>query len=561
MNNAYIGAGIAAGAADIEMRSARVKEARSRAEASEIQLQRMKQEAPLVEQRQDAEMAQLRQAAYTANAQLAKQQSFDAFQRYQQDMDPKHLNQWVQNARGNPVASGLMDGISRFDRVSRTPEVERMLQQSGVKDIDGFFSDPKLASSLVVATGNDGSQQLVDMNKIYAMTGYAQYATDEQMKSIMKNSALLQQIRAGGNMQQIKRDDMLVSKAAELTGMSRDEAYRMLHEAPKAVGGSGGGAGSALERVASQLRKDDPDMDYRTSLEQAMGLISGGSAGGKTNEGRFIADYMQRNPEATREDALSAYRKAGKDERTSAIKNTEYAEEAQVALDDAFGGDFLGANLASLDPTQTRELNKYVNRIEQVGGLELSPEEKRNARAVRKLVSAGSKAGKLTDEQTGLLDSTLNSTMAYISDNVEHKEASIAMEQVRALTRNALFGSQVSNSDYAATNKLVANLGQKTGPVLASLKNTLETVRDDMQAAADLGDQYVAKARYGRSLEDMDKTINAIDARIRLINKTASGGARTESGIKVNPVPSSTAPSQAPGSRPSLDEIFNRGAN
>ncbi|MGL5566369.1 MAG: hypothetical protein ACRDC4_11645, partial [Plesiomonas sp.] len=409
MSNAYIGAGIAAGASDIEFRQQRLKEAKARATVSETQARRFVEDEPRVVQQRDAEIAQLRQQTYTANAALAKQQTYDSFQRYQQDMDPKHLNQWVQMAKGNPVAAGMMEGMARFDRVSRTPEVEKMLQQSGIKDIDGFFSDPKLASSVVLATANDGSQQLVDMNRLYAMTGYTQYATDEQSKNMMKQSALIQQLRAGGNMQNIRRDDAIVARASEITGMSRDEVYRLMREEQKATGGGMGGGGSALERIASQLRKDNPDMDFRTSLEQAMDLVSGKKG---TDQSKFIEDFMARNPGSTREDALAAYRSAGKDERTSAIKNMEYAEEAQVALDTAFGGDFLGADLNKLDSTQTRELNKYVNRIEQVGGMELTPEEKRNARNIRKLVSISDKAGAITDEQTGLFDSMLNSTMS-----------------------------------------------------------------------------------------------------------------------------------------------------
>ncbi|MGL5566183.1 MAG: hypothetical protein ACRDC4_10700, partial [Plesiomonas sp.] len=147
----------------------------------------------------------------------------------------------------------------------------------------------------------------------------------------------------------------------------------------------------------------------------------------------------------------------------------------------------------------------------------------------------------------------------YISNNVEGKEATLAAEQVRARTRNALFGSQVSNADYKAADKLVLGLGNQTGPVLASLKLNLETMRDDMQAAADLGDQYVAKARYGMTLEQLDQAVTGLDARINLVGRRSAGSGKTDSGIKVNPIatpkPDGGMP-KAPGARPSLDELF-----
>lgn len=567
---ASFGAGLATGAEQAPFRTARLREAQARAKMSEEQLQTYQQDAPVRDAARDTEVAALQAQLYQTNAALAKQQTYDSFTRYNADGDPKHLNQWLEQSKSNPVAKNLTSDMARMDRLTRTPETEKLVRAAGITDLDGFFSDPNLTKSYVVGTMANGGQQLVDMNRMYAVTGYAKQATDEQLKTLTKNAAVIGQLRQGANLRGIQADSAIVSQVAEATGMNRADVYRMLQ--PDPVAGldyvpktARASSGSALERIAAQLRASDPEMTLRESLQQAMELTSRqrGGQGGGTNESRFIREYQANNPDATYEEALAAYRTTGKDERTAGQKNIEYSEEAAKELDDAFGGNFLAADLNNLTPEQERIVNRNINRIEQVGGLKLSAEEKKNARSIRKLINTASTAAtKLTDEQTGLIDSTLRQVKSYVSNNVPGKDGTIAYENLRALARNALYGSQVSSADYKAFNKAVAGLGEQTGPVLASMKQQLQLMRDDISAAADLGDPYVAKVRYGTTLEGLDKIVNGLDERIDIINRgNASGlaGSATNSGIKVRVTPNANGIAQAAavsGERPSLDAIF-----
>lgn len=565
--NAYIGASIAQGAANVQQyrserpeRDARRQAAQNQAKLSEMKLEEYEANAPVRASQRTNELARLEAETYQTNANLAKQQSYDAFKMFDVDGDARHLNNWLNTAKTNPVSKNITAGMVRLDNLTRTPEVEKMLQQQGIKDIDGFFSDPKLTKSYVLGTRPDGQHALVDMNRMYAMTGYAQYVTNEQQKELASSFQLIQRMRQGANLEELKKDDAVVGELSEVLGLPRDEVYRMLKEEPKA---STGRAGSMIERVAEDLRASNPELSYRESLVQAKELTSRGSTPRLTNEAAFIEDYMANNPEASREDALAAYRTAGKDTRTSAIKNTEYAEEAKIGLDEMFEGDFLDADLSNLNNKQIAEMSKYVNRLEQVGDLELSNEDKKAARSIRKLMTVARTTGeKLTAEQTGPIDSVLRSVKSYISNNVEGKDATTAYEAFRAISRNALFGSQVSGADYAAFNSVVGSLKQQTGPVLMSLKTQLEIIRDDMQAMADLNDPYIAKARFGVSLDELDDITNAIQDRVDIINRIANGQpvegitpvTAESSGIKVNPI--APGSSTEPGARKSLDEIF-----
>lgn len=565
MANPYLGAAIAQGISSAveynreqPYRKARLQEAQARAKLAQQQVDTYEQQGSLRQAQQQNEVARLKSDTYNTNSQLAKTQTFDAFKQYNTDKDTRHLNNWLQEAKNNPVAKNVTQGMIRIDPIVRNQTTEAALRNQGVKDIDGFFSDDDMKSTMVLGTRADGSQQVIDLNKMYAVTGYTNYANDEARKSIQNNAVILARLRQGANLTDIKQDDAVVGQVANLLGTSRGEAMRLLREKPE---GTKTGS-SQIERVASQLRQTNPDLSYRDSLIQAGDLTRAPAK--TTDQEQFISDYMDTNQGATREQALTAYREAGRDERTSDIKNTEYAEEAKTSLDKDFGGDFLDADLTDLSNKQRATMAQYVNRIEQVGGLELSNEDKKNARNITKLLSLGGKAGsRITAAETGPIDSILRQVKSYVSDNVQGKEGTQAYEAFRAIARNALFGSQVSNADYSAFNKAFASLGQQTGPVLASLKTQMEMIRDDLEATASLNDPYVAKARLGVNLDKVDDIVNAINDRLSIISGYESGNPdprlivpkeKTSNTIQVKV----NKPDEVPpaGDKPSLDEIF-----
>lgn len=498
-------------------RDARRKEAENRARLSQVQLEEYKRSAPVRQAQQDNDLARLQADTYKINSAMSKQQSYDSFDRYQVDGDTRHLNNWLNSS--NPITNSITKGMIRFDKPVRDKDTESMLRESGIVDIEGFFSSPELVNSYVVGTMEDGSKSLVDMTRLYAATNYDTYARDQQLADINATSSVMMQLRQGTNLTDIQQNSAIVGSVAEATGLPRAEVFNLLREEPQASRSGG----TAVERVAQGLRESDPNLGYRDSLAQAVDIMSSDQQP-SSNEERFVQDYLLNNPGSTREEGVAAYRQAGRDSRTAGQKNAEFAEEAKVSLDKMFGGSFLDADLNDLTSKQQAEMSNYINRLEQVGGLELTNEEKKIGRNVRRLLSLGSQVGEsLTPEQTGLLDSTLNYFKKFVSDNVEGKEATVAYENFRAIGRNALFGSQVSASDYKAFDKAFASLGQQTGPVLASLKGQLSLIREDLVSMTALNDPYVTKARFGVTLEEADRIIDALDERIDIINRVAAG--------------------------------------
>lgn len=576
LSGALLGAGIAAGAADIPFYTARLQEAQARAKMSQLQAQDYERQAPMRDAQSQAQLAQMQQALYTTQTQLAKQQSYDAFTRYRTDGDAKHLNQWLEQNRSNPVAAGITGDMARMDRVTRTPENDKILQAAGITDLDGFYEHPEVNGSFVMGTTSDGHKALIDMNRMYAVTGYTQQLTDDGIKKLSTTAALVGGLRNGANLRGLQADSALVQQVSQLTGQSPSDVYTMLQPDPKAgldyapmrASGGGGGSGrggTAIERLANQFMSDDPEMTLRDAYSQAVGVLRGGSRGGGSGETQFIDDYMSRNPDATREDALAEYRTAGKDQRTSAMRNTEYGEEAKQELDKNFNGDFLSADLNNLDGTQRRVVDQQITRLERVAGLKFSAADNKQIRDITKTINtAGFVAKNLDDAQTGILDSTTNMLRTYVDNgSVKSKQATLAYNTLGAFMRDGLFGKQVSAADRRDMNKVWANLGQQTGPVLASMKQSLSSSRDTLASLQQLGDPYVAKARTGMSIEQLDNTIAALDNRINLLDRASANGATggTSSGIQVHlnstqPGGMTTANPAVSGERPSLSDIF-----
>ncbi|AWD90288.1 hypothetical protein [Dickeya phage Amaethon] len=569
LNNALMGAGIAAGALEAPFYNARLREANNRAEMSKLQLQDYKDQAPVRQSEQDLKLAKLESDLYTIQAAMAKQQSYDAFTRFRADGDAKHLNQWLEQNRTNPVAQNITSDMARMDRLTRTPDNDKMLQAAGITDLDGFYAHPDVNSSYMVGTTTSGNKALIDMNRMYAVTGFTKQMTDESLKKLSTTAALLEGLRKGGNMRGLQADSALVQQIAATTGQTVQDVYTMLQPdpvagldyTPKTATGSGMGRGTALERVVRQLMQEDPEMTLREAYSQGIEITTGG---GRSNEARFVSEYMNNNPSSTRADAVAEYRKAGRDERTGVMKNIEFTEQAKNDLDTEFGGDFLNADISNLDSKKIRALDRNLTRIEQAGGLALSSEEKKNARDIMKLLNTADYTAKnLSDAQTGIIDSSLNQVKTYINNEVSGKQATVAYNTLGAFYRDALFGKQVSAADRKDMAKVQATLGQQTGPVLASLRQQLVVTRDELAAASALGDPYVAKARYGMSIDKLDGTITSLNNRISLLDKGISGtgvGA-TNSGVKVR------VTSQQPGGtgngnpiikgdRPSLSSIF-----
>lgn len=480
--NVNIAAGLVQGASgvseyaqNLQERQQRFAMAEQQRQMGEIQLQEYKQNAPLRQQTEELKFQQYEAQVRQMQANTARQTTYDAFRLFDADGNPGHLNNALQILKNNPVAQSWTGGAVRFDQV--TSADAKLLQQSGVKDVQGFLSHPELMRSVAVVTGQDGTKTLVDMNQLKAGMGYTQFMEDEELDRMAKRALMLKRLQLGGTVEKETQADRVIKQLMEEDPtLSYTDAYS-LYKNPNPRSGS-----TQLERTAEELRKNNPGMTYEESLTQAATISS----------------------------------------PTGKQKDMQAADEAKAALDAQFDDSFLSADLS--DPKVRSKAEPFVRRIEQFSGAEMDTTQKKRVAEIRQLITLGKSGSELTPAETGPLDSLLRDGRKYISDNIEGTDATAAYQAYRNLVRNALFGASLTNNEQAEFDKAFGTLKEQTGPVLAKLRTQLQMLQDELGAIYDSGDEYVMKYRLGMDSDRLVQVMNALDQRLEMFDNQAPEG-------------------------------------
>lgn len=539
MNGAFIGAGIAKGAAQVadwernrEMRDLQRKEAQ----------QRVKMNDQAMAQNEQVSAEQLKQLQMQTQ-QLAQQQfrsdTYNALRLYESDGDPRHLNGFLQQAKQSPVAGNMFANIARVDRL--TSSDAELVKQLGVQDVDGLVKDPNLAKQFVVATFANGEKGLVDMEKMYAGTGFANQLASEQAELMNTRSLAISRLRTGERADRLSSMERVAKQMSEELGIPMWQAYERLK------GGTTKQQGSELERLAQQIQEQNPDMDYLDAYEQAVNMRTSGSETERA---------ARTESEQTGEDYNTVLQRKIKEKNApGSVKEADAANTATAELQDAFGGKYYETDFS--DPNARRLAQPYIRTIEKTTGAKFSEEDKRQFRLARQLVGLGERAGTaITPEETGLIDSMLSNVQSYISDEVSDGKAGVAAyESFRNVVRNALFGSALTGAEIDAFNKAAGTLGQQQGPVLSKFMEQLKVVRDNLSGVAQMNDEVLSHYYLGADQDKVSDIIYAIDERINRLNKLSKN--------KNAPIPQASAVPVAPKTpeqkREVLDAIFKKG--
>lgn len=539
---AYLGAGLAEGAANVhnwnqtrDMRELQRREAEARVRGLE-------QTIPMQADAAQEELKQLKMQTQQLAQQQFKNETFNALRLYESDGDPRHLNSFLQQAKQSPVAGGLFKDVVRVDRPSSN-DLE-LFNQLGIRDAENFLKDPKLAKQYVTATFANGERGLVDMEKLYAGTGFANQLAGEQADLLGKRALAVSRLRQGESVGRLSAMERVSQQMAKDLGISEWEAYQRLKQ------GSVKSTGSELERLAGQIMESNPGIDYLDAYEQAVAMRSTGSE---------LERRARAEAEQTGEDyATILKRLAEQRDQPSSVKEATAANTAAQDLQKAFGGKYYETDFNI--PANRRTAEPYIRLLEKTAGKQFSEEDKRQFRSVRQLMSLGARAGeKLTPEETGIIDSTLKSVKSYISDNVtDGAKGAAAYESFRNVVRNALFGSALTESEISAFNKAAGTLGQQQGPVLAKLAEQLRIVKENLGGIAQLNDETLSHYYLGADQEKLDDIIQAIDERVNRINKMSN---TTVSDIPIVPTAPLTPPKTPEETKARLDAIFGKGGN
>ena len=467
MPSAQQWAGAAKGLEDIgtyrrerPMRDARLAEAKSKQQLARSQLDEYTANAPNRKTASEIELEKMQQELRKSRSDNLRTSTYDAFRLYDSDGDVRHLNTFLQRAKQQP--NNIWSHWNSFNAVTRNPQTEALLGQAGINDVDGFFSDPDLVNSKVLGTDMEGKVSMLDMDNLYVGTGYTNYMTKENL-DVMQSRATLQKTLTGYQ----SADTSIIASIADQDGISTFEAAKRYYE----IKSAGKVTGSKVERVADTIMQENPGMSRLAAIEQAT----------KTTE-----------------------------QRTAGMKDVDASDAIRAELDEA---GFFEADLS--DPKNRRTFGPKISAIEKLADTKMSTEDKRVVRQFRSLSALGGSAGeKITDEEAGLLDRVIIDTKQYITNNVEGMDGTAAYETFRNVLRNSLYGASLTASEMSAFNKAAGNLKQQAGPVLQKLLVQVEDVRSQLKSVYDMNDEYVATYYMGKSLEEIDEVIEALDQRV-----------------------------------------------
>ena len=489
-----------------DLRDTQLAEAKVRQQHQQLQLQEYQANAPMRARGNELELQQLEAQTYNTNAQMTQKQTYDAFRLFESDKDTRHLNTWLNDVKRNPVGANLYGDVVRMDPLTKSTETDTMLRQMGYTDLDAIYNDPDLSKDLVMVTGTD-KRGIVNMNSMYAGTGFANYLSNEELAEKERKARIDQLLRSGKSGHKVTMQERVVDDLVK-TGKAGSiaEAYQMLKDME--ASGKGSGVLTSTEERAVERIMEDKNIGYLEALDSYYSTKRQGT--GQTNESRFIEEYLANNEDATYEQASGAYRNLAK---TSTQKEVGDVRELRKGLDEMNWLESSVKDMSRVD--RARVYRDYISPLEDLRSFKLSTEDKRTIRNLRDLTALGDKAGtELTPDETGLLDSTLNNFKKYIFDEVGGKKATAAYETFRNIYRNALYGATLTDAEIKAFNKAAGTLGQKFQPVMAALQTQMEGIKNNLESIRDLNDPDIAHYYTGQSIEEIDDVIAGIEERL-----------------------------------------------
>lgn len=477
----------------------------------------------------ELEMQQLRAQTQQANSQLLKSQTYAAFDRFEADMDVRHLNNFITEAKKNPAGSSIYGDTVRVDKLYKSSENDQLLRQIGVQDLDAAYADSDL---LLVTTNTD--RKLVPISSLYAATGYNDYMTDKQLTNMERKARVSQMLRAGQSGAAVSLKEQVVKDLMNNRNITLSEAYEIVNKMERSGQGS-----SAQERIISALQQEAAERGEDMSTYDALQAMSG-SRRQETNEERFVKEFMSNNPGATYEEASTAYAN-----RTQTGTQKEIAD-VEAIKDELDSINFLDTDLAKLDANQRAKIHRNIAKIEDLRGVKIDATERRVMRDIRNLTQLGGKAGtELTESETGIMDTMLNSFRKYLVDEVGGKEATSAYETFRNSIRNALYGASLTQSEINAFQAAAGSLGQQLQPVLAQLKVQMQTLKNQLTSVRDMNDPYLAHYYIGQDVDKVDEAIRQIDLRLDTVGAVNKPKLVAKPTLATPPIPDGTKPKRS----------------
>lgn len=492
---------------------------------------------------QSEELKLALQEARSANDQLAKSRSYEAFTRYNADGDTRHLNNMITDLGQNSSGHRIVADVARFERLSENDE--ELLQEFGV-DWTEFSQHQELRKGFVKAIMKDGTEGIMPMDMLYSATEFDKYQQREELEIARERAEIMRmaqaRTRAAGTI--AEREALLATNLekpeylsdAEWTHGNPEFDAKFLENLRTARTSSR--AGTQREREAVR----------RAELNPPDGIDE--SEWGPSHPD-FDAAVQQHTEEIRREES-----------RTSGMREVDRVREVKQDIRsrvDSIEGveDFFDIDFS--DRRNRLRFEEDVQEIMRLGNQEISNQERQSINSIRELLSLGDTASELTSRETGLIDSTVRGFSRYLSDNAEGLAATSAYTTFRNTLQHALFGSALTGNEIQMMARQFGTLRQQQGPVLQQFQTALEQVKAKLDSVAQLGDSYVSHFYLGQDRDQVETMIQGLEESIDRVQNYRQQGGSGDDPIMTNEVARPGSP-EATGSgdaAPDLDSLYN----
>jgi hypothetical protein len=204
-------------------------------------------------------------------------------------------------------------------------------------------------------------------------------------------------------------------------------------------------------------------------------------------------------------------------------------DNTEQQLFTAFGGeDKFYSTPFTPGSEEYRKAERSVRKIEALSGVHLTAKQTEDIGNIRKTIAAGRSAQGLTNADMGLVDSTLKSLGAYVSDDTMGAEARSAWAGIRNQLLHAFAGSAMNEGELARWGEQFGNLYQQGGPVLTTLANALNQLGGDLDSLRLSLPEASFHVRLGSDVSQLNSVIENIGK--------AAAALSTKAGAPVKPI-------------------------
>jgi len=434
----------------------------------ELQLQQMR-----------AQLEQQTAQAQAVTKELDKRSTFDAFDKFTADKETRHLNSLLKN----PRIKDMLGNIVSIDKLNPADiEDQRMLSQEIGRDISlafdqGAIDTEALRARVLKLTDQEGNKKLVDMQQIYAMTGYANELDSRKQATLMQGLEL-------------------AAKQANInkTNAEAGKAERWM----PGQGANGNGTAMTANAKAVDAARDRLKMGAPEQGDRALVEMHGENIAGNT---------------------------AGKQSMLDTEEETLYS---------TFGGEESFYSTQFTPGTVAyRTAERSVRKLEAASGVKLTNKQIETVGNIRKTIAAATSAKGLTNADVGLVDNTLKQFGAYVSNDAVGTEARSAWAGIRNQLLHAFAGSAMNEGELARWGEQFGNLNQQGGHILTTLASSLDQLGGELDALRLALPEASFHVRLGTDVEQL----NTIITNVRTAAATLSNRANPKG--KVTPTPPS----------------------